>query len=228
MVYLFLETWVFILLAGLLGLFIGWLIWGSRGEGKYTQEDFSKINQELDHCKTRCAELEANQQGNTPDESLAKPGSIVAGDQASGSAREGVDSGETETTNVAEVIGEELPNSQVDEPVDKSDSDAEALDLDDETIEDDWRPEMLTAPVGSADNLKRIKGIGPVIEKTLNELGIYHFRQIAAFTEHNIKWVDNYISFPGRIQREQWVVQAQQLAEGGSTEFSDRYDKNAS
>ena len=65
------------------------------------------------------------------------------------------------------------------------------------------------------DDLQRIKGIGPVNEKRVHELGIYHFDQIAAWTREEIRWVGTYLSFPGRIDREQWVSQAANLAAGG-------------
>lgn len=80
----------------------------------------------------------------------------------------------------------------------------------------DDRPEMLTAPRGGAkDNLKRIKGIGPVNEGRLNELGIYHFDQIAGWGPNEINWVDDYLSFKGRIGRDDWIGQAKTLAGGG-------------
>jgi NADH-quinone oxidoreductase subunit E len=79
------------------------------------------------------------------------------------------------------------------------------------------RPLALEAPRGSgADDLQRIKGVGPVNEKRLHELGVYHFDQIAAWGRSEIRWVGTYLSFPGRIDREQWVVQAAKLAAAGS------------
>lgn len=92
-------------------------------------------------------------------------------------------------------------------------------------VEDGWQPAGLTAKPKDADDLKRIGGVGPVIEKTLNGLGIYHFQQIADFTRENIAWVDDHISFPGRIDREDWVGQAKALAAGKETEFSKKVDK---
>ena len=85
-------------------------------------------------------------------------------------------------------------------------------------------PSFLASPKGSPDDLKRISGVGPVLEKTLNDLGIFHFWQIAEFTQETIDWVDDYLSFPGRIQREDWVGQANKLAAGEETEFSSRYE----
>ncbi|MBB4302417.1 NADH-quinone oxidoreductase subunit E [Rhodobium orientis] len=86
------------------------------------------------------------------------------------------------------------------------------------------RPEGLDAPRGEADDLKRIRGIGKVNEGKLNDLGIFHFDQIAAWDEAQIRWVGTYLAFPGRIEREDWVGQAGTLAEGGATEFSKRVD----
>ncbi|PHP66154.1 ABC transporter [Zhengella mangrovi] len=86
------------------------------------------------------------------------------------------------------------------------------------------RPASLDAPQGDADNLTRIKGIGPGNEKKLNALGIYHFSQIAAWTPSEVQWVGAYLAFPGRIEREDWTGQASQLAAGGDTEFSRRVD----
>jgi NADH-quinone oxidoreductase subunit E len=79
------------------------------------------------------------------------------------------------------------------------------------------RPLALEAPrEGGPDDLQRIKGVGPVNEKHLHELGVYHFEQIAAWVRSEIRWVGTYLSFPGRIDREQWVDQAAKLAAGGS------------
>ncbi len=75
------------------------------------------------------------------------------------------------------------------------------------------RPKTLSAPrAGKKDNLKLIKGVGPKIEQKLNDLGIYHFDQIAAWDSKTIDWVDDYLSFKGRISRDDWVSQARKLA----------------
>jgi len=93
------------------------------------------------------------------------------------------------------------------------------------TISDDWKPVLFTSPPSPVDDLKRIKGIGAVIEKTLNKLGVYQFDQIANWNDNNCAWVDNFLSFPGRIDRENWVEQAGLLSRGETTEFSKRVDK---
>lgn len=71
---------------------------------------------------------------------------------------------------------------------------------------------LLDKPDGEVDDLKRIKGVGPVMEKTLNDLGIYHFRQVAKLDADGIEWVSaNIETFPGRITRDGWVEQASAL-----------------
>ena len=74
---------------------------------------------------------------------------------------------------------------------------------------------FLDAPQGDVDDLKQISGVGPVLETKLNELGIYHYSQIAAFTPEEIERVDTELNFKGRIEREGWIDQAKTLAQGG-------------
>lgn len=59
-----------------------------------------------------------------------------------------------------------------------------------------------------ADDLKRISGIGPKLEQVLNGLGIWTFGQISRWTESEIGWVDDYLQFKGRIDRDGWIAQA--------------------
>ncbi|MBN9232504.1 branched-chain amino acid transport system ATP-binding protein [Mesorhizobium sp. YL-MeA3-2017] len=77
---------------------------------------------------------------------------------------------------------------------------------------------------GKADNLTRIKGIGSVNEKKLNDHGIYHFDQIAAWKKADVVAAEAYLAFDGRIAREEWISQAKLLAKGKETEFSRRVD----
>lgn len=88
------------------------------------------------------------------------------------------------------------------------------------------RPAALDGPRGgTADDLKRVKGIGPKMEKICNSLGFYHFDQIAAWTSDEVAWVDaNLEGFKGRVTRDEWVAQAKLLAAGEETEFSKRVD----
>ena len=74
--------------------------------------------------------------------------------------------------------------------------------------------EMATdiGPPSLRDNLKRIKGVGPAIEKTLNEIGIFRFEQIADMSEYDIDRVARRLKgFHSRIYREDWIGQAREL-----------------
>ena len=77
-------------------------------------------------------------------------------------------------------------------------------------------------PSEGADDLKLISGVGPKLEQTLNDLGIYRFDQIADWGDQEVAWVDSRVRFKGRITRDDWMGQARTLAAGGETEFSKR------
>lgn len=66
-------------------------------------------------------------------------------------------------------------------------------------------------PAG-ADDLKKLSGVGPALEKKLHEAGVTSFAQIAAWTEADIAEFDEKLSFKGRIEREGWIDQAKDLA----------------
>jgi len=62
------------------------------------------------------------------------------------------------------------------------------------------------------DDLKKVKGIGPVMEKTLNQIGIYSFNQVSKMTKIEYDLLDSITgSFPGRAQRDDWAGQANKL-----------------
>ena len=82
------------------------------------------------------------------------------------------------------------------------------------------RPMGLPGPrSGIPDDLQRIRGIGRRIEEVLNDLGIFHFGQIAAWTPAEARWVGAFLAFPERIERDDWIGQATILASGGSTGY---------
>jgi predicted flap endonuclease-1-like 5' DNA nuclease len=102
------------------------------------------------------------------------------------------------------------------EPVRDPDSLTNGRDASNETIEAveaiDENPEAQEATNGSRDKLQDIKGVGPSIEKTLNEMGIYRFQQIAEMSEYDIDRVANRLKgFRSRIYREDWIGQAREL-----------------
>ncbi len=70
------------------------------------------------------------------------------------------------------------------------------------------------AAADGADDLKKLSGVGPVLETKLIEAGVTSFAQIAAWTDKDVEEFDEKLSFKGRIEREGWVEQAKELAKG--------------
>ena len=73
------------------------------------------------------------------------------------------------------------------------------------------RPPRMAKPK-SADDLKRISGVGPKLEEKLNDLGIWKFSQIAKWEKPHIDWMDEQLNFKGRIERDEWVKQCSAYA----------------
>src|ERR1700744_5242647 len=71
--------------------------------------------------------------------------------------------------------------------------------------------ELLSAPRGAPDDLVKLTGVGPQLEKKLNDAGIYHYWQLAAMTPDEVKKIDRDLKLNGRIDRDGWVNQARGL-----------------
>lgn len=83
------------------------------------------------------------------------------------------------------------------------------------------------AAPATADDLTRIKGLGPKLAALLGEFGITSFAQIAAWTPEEIERIDAKLGrFAGRITRDQWVEQARLLAAGDETGFAQQFGRN--
>jgi len=81
------------------------------------------------------------------------------------------------------------------------------------------RPAALSAPRNeTADDLAKIKGVGPKSVEKLHALGVFHYDQIAGWSDDNIKWIEASIGAAGRVKRNGWVEQAQALSAGASAD----------
>ena len=75
-----------------------------------------------------------------------------------------------------------------------------------------------SSPDGERDDLKRISGIGPKLERLLHANGIFNFGQIAEWQDADIQAIDQLLpAFHGRIRREDWVGQARTLRDAKAT-----------
>jgi len=72
---------------------------------------------------------------------------------------------------------------------------------------------VMVQPFGPRDDLQRLEGVDPSLERTLNRLGIYHFHQIARFEASDVEWlVQHADGVPEHTIRESWIADASRLA----------------
>jgi predicted flap endonuclease-1-like 5' DNA nuclease len=143
------------------------------------------------------------------------------GDEAAADAEASVEDAPAETDAAADETEPE-PEPDV-EPQPEPETEAEtapAVDAADEDVHpseamlaelEGVQPEQISQPDSGGDDLTAITGIGPRIGEVLNELGIWTYAQIAAWTPENETWIENHLSFKGRVSRENWVEQAKSL-----------------
>ncbi|HEY8126651.1 MAG TPA: hypothetical protein VIF88_14670 [Methylocystis sp.] len=67
---------------------------------------------------------------------------------------------------------------------------------------------------GAADDLAKIKGVGPKSVEKLHALGVFHYDQIAGWSDDNVKWIEAALGAAGRVKRNGWIAQAQALSGG--------------
>jgi NADH-quinone oxidoreductase subunit E len=125
----------------------------------------------------------------------AKPAAKAAKPAAKASAdKTGVTKQQAQATSAAKPVGKSNPAQSWTDTVEK-------------------KPRTMSAPrKAGADDLKLIGGVGPKLEGVLNELGFWHFDQIAKWSEAEVQWVDSRLKFKGRIVRDNWIAQASKLA----------------
>lgn len=132
-----------------------------------------------------------------------------------------VDASQSDTPSTTVVTSEAEPTMQSDVTMLRSVR-SEHLTGGDTPGNEDNIFRLPTASGADVDDLKRIRGIGVLIEKKLNAMGIRNYTQIANWTAGDVARVSETLDFKGRIERESWIEQARILASGGFTEFSRR------
>nr|WP_246212718.1 hypothetical protein [Marivivens donghaensis] len=138
---------------------------------------------------------------------------------------------ESDETGIAPEVSEaaEAITTEVEiEPAQGTDDGEDEGTTADEVTGEGVRPAALDEPrEGDADDLKVIEGIGPKLEATLNMNGIYHYDQIAAWTDEEVVWMDNNLPrFKGRVTRDNWVEQAKLVLKLGVAGFRARAKTN--
>lgn len=230
------EIWLLLLLAALLGLFAGWLIWGRRAPEDAGEAD--RLRAALEACNAKGRDQTARITALEGDLSAAK----AAASESAAKAERAMAANAAASASAAAVAAQAAPKVVASNgkapsaaakpaqakaakassaaPASKPDSGKAASAASDAAKETAPKaadkPKGLTkARGGKPDDLKLIKGVGPKLEALCNKLGFYHFDQIASWTEKEIAWVDdNLEGFKGRVTREDWVQQARDLMNG--------------
>jgi predicted flap endonuclease-1-like 5' DNA nuclease len=226
------EIWLLLLLAALLGLFAGWLIWGRRAPEDAGEAD--RLRAALEACNAKGRDHTARITALEGDLSAAKAAASESAAKAERAAAASASAAAVAAQAAPKVVASngQAPSAAAKPaqakaakassaaPASKPDSGKAASAASDAAKETAPKaadkPKGLTkARGGKPDDLKLIKGVGPKLEALCNKLGFYHFDQIASWTEKEIAWVDdNLEGFKGRVTREDWVQQARDLMNG--------------
>jgi predicted flap endonuclease-1-like 5' DNA nuclease len=183
-------------------------------------EEAERLEAELEQARQRITELESagveSDTGETRIEPVHHPAELTDGlDASNDPADDYVDEPDDDVVDDVVSAMVETGNDDV--------MDDDAMDddvIDDDGNDDEQPPEFSEDLVHDeaepnsrpGDDLQQIKGVGPAIEKTLNELGIVNLRQIANMSEYDIDRVARKLKgFHSRIYREDWIGQAREL-----------------
>ncbi len=206
MIYLMFQMFLCLGISFLIGFLLGGLISYKIIKEKL-QNQINMLGVQLKSCKDKCASLEQ-------DDSKSQLDAIA-------NELSALKTSITEKDETIATLESQLKISQ--QTKERSGGSLlERADFDEHRpkIYEDMPKHFFTSRPTKVDDLKRISGVGPVLEKTLNDLGIYQFRQIALFNQEDIDWVSKHLEqFKGRIERDDWVNQAHEL-------YKEKYGKD--
>lgn len=190
MSYLLTQMFLYLIVAVLLGLLLGWLIWRF---GQPSSEELKKLTAERDALVRERDDLKTN---------------LDACRSRSERDRDSIDTLRADKIDLQNKLASERNNAVAAAVA------APIADTPSPSVTKATKPEGLSAPRGGmADDLKEISGVGPKMEKLLHKLGYFHFDQVAAWSASDVAWVDeNLEGFKGRVSRDDWVPQAKKLA----------------
>jgi len=228
------EIWILLVLAALLGLLAGWIIWGGKDtQASLDAEEVQRLRLALEKERARARAsvtsssdvmpvpgggyvrpIHAQTPAVSPDPipepepEILPPEPDTAPDPLATAASAPKSEGPTPKPEPAPSLTQ--PTSQA------------------PAASEGQRPASLDGPRdGIPDDLTKIKGIGKKMERLCNDLGFYHYEQIAAWTEEEVAWVDDHLAdFKGRVSRDNWVEQAKDLAGDFPPPFVRRTSEN--
>ncbi|MER8551661.1 proton-conducting membrane transporter [Mesorhizobium sp. M0976] len=244
-------TFFYMLLAFLVGVLVGWFIWGrlrgeldslrgdldrTRSERDRLRADSDRLTGELDECGRARADLE-RRLGEAP---AAKAPTAKAATAKAPAAKAGA------TKAAMQAPSTLMSTSAPAKPAPKKSATAKAATAPRASAAKTATPKpaaskasaapktapaakkaatgnATTAAAGKANDLRRLIGIGPTNERLLKGLGVTTYAQIAAWTPDDVRRIEATLNFDGRIERERWIEQAKLLAAGDEKEFARRF-----
>ncbi|MER9691394.1 proton-conducting membrane transporter [Mesorhizobium sp. M0179] len=228
-------TFFYIVLAFLVGVLVGWFIWGrlrgeldslrgdldrTRSERDRLRADADRLTGELDACGKTRADLERRlRETSTPS---AKPSSSAPAALVSTAATAKSASAAKPAPAKPAAAKPAAAKSAAAKPAASKPAAGKAAPKA-AASKPAAVPKKAAPAAGKADNLRRLIGIGPVNDKLLKGLGVTTYAQIAGWTAADVKRIEDTLNFDGRIAREKWVEQAKLLAAGDEKEFARQF-----
>ncbi|CCV05515.1 NADH dehydogenase-like protein [Mesorhizobium metallidurans STM 2683] len=234
-------TFFYMLLAFLVGVLVGWFIWGrlrgeldslrgdldrTRSERDRLRADSDRLTGELDACgrtradlERRLAEAQAGRTGpakaaaQAPAALMSTPASSKPAAAASKTSATKASASKAGATKAGASKAATAGAAKTSTTARKAAPAAKKATAGKATA----------AAAGKANDLRRLIGIGPANEKLLKGLGVTTYAQIAAWTAADVARIEKTLNFDGRIERERWIEQAKLLAAGDETEFARRF-----
>ncbi|ESY50251.1 proton-conducting membrane transporter [Mesorhizobium sp. RSR380A] len=228
-------TFFYIVLAFLVGVLVGWFIWGrlrgeldslrgdldrTRSERDRLRADADRLTGELDACGKTRADLERRlRETSAPS---AKPSSSAPAALVSTAAKAKSAPAAKPAPAKPAAAKPAAAKSAAAKPAASKPAAAKAAPKA-AASKPAAVPKKAAPAAGKADNLRRLIGIGPVNDKLLKGLGVTTYAQIAGWTAADVKRIEDTLNFDGRIAREKWVEQAKLLAAGDEKEFARQF-----
>ncbi|MER9314702.1 proton-conducting membrane transporter [Mesorhizobium sp. M0659] len=228
-------TFFYIVLAFLVGVLVGWFIWGrlrgeldslrgdldrTRSERDRLRADADRLTGELDACGKTRADLERRlRETSAPSAkpSSSAPAALVSTAATAKSARAAKPAPAKPAAAKPAAAKSAAAKPAASKPAAAKAAPKAAASKPAAV------PKKAAPAAGKADNLRRLIGIGPVNDKLLKGLGVTTYAQIAGWTAADVKRIEDTLNFDGRIAREKWVEQAKLLATGDEKEFARQF-----
>jgi predicted flap endonuclease-1-like 5' DNA nuclease len=213
------STFFYMLLAFVVGILVGWFIWGrlrgeldslrgdldrTRSERDRLRADSDRLKGELDACGRARADLESRLRDAPAAKAATPPPAALMSTPAAATSAAPAKSAAARKPAATKTAAKAAAPKKAAAPAAKKAAAPQAAS-------------------GKADNLRRLIGIGPVNERLLKGLGVTTYAQIAAWTDADVKRVEEILNFDGRIAREKWIEQAKLLTAGDEAEFARQF-----